>query len=335
MDIVIVEKLARNIIIGLIFLVLVFAMVKMYISIKFEKRIKNFALEISDDGKVSFIDCVINKFFSLVKKLSKSLKKSHVAQDYSKHLEKYLNYNDIKITSIDFISIKVLCMLLIQLLYLFTLLIKFTKFSLIQFILVSIISFFSIDLFLVLNFKNKKKLMEEQLLQAVVIMNSAFKSGKNIYQAVEIAKKELPLPMKEEFNIISKDISYGLELEVVFNRFYNRIKVEEAKYITSSLALLSKTGGNIVSVFNMIEKNFYNRLKIKNELESLTSSSRFLYKMLLFLPLVFILVIVMLNPSYFEVLLTTKVGLIIDIIMLVLFVCYIILIKKIMKVDEV
>jgi len=167
------------------------------------------------------------------------------------------------------------------------------------------------------------------------MMNSAFKSGKNILQAIEIVKKELPSPIKEEFATIYKDLSYGLDLSVVFERFYNRVRVEEAKYITSSLALLSKTGGNIVSVFNMIEKNFYDRLKIKNELDALTSSSKFLYRMLISLPIIFVLVIVMMNPNYFSPLISTKLGIIIDVIIIGIYIAYIFIIKKMMKVEEV
>jgi len=167
------------------------------------------------------------------------------------------------------------------------------------------------------------------------MMNSAFKSGKNILQAIEIVKKELPSPIKEEFEIIHKDLSYGLDLSTVFERFYKRIKLKEAKYITSSLSLLSKTGGNIVTVFNMIEKSFYDRLKIKNELAALTSSSKFLYRMLIGMPIIFVLVIITMNPTYFNPLLTTNIGYIIDVIILVLYIIYIMIIKSVMKVEEV
>ena len=51
-------------------------------------------------------------------------------------------------------------------------------------------------------------------------MNSAFKSGKNIWQAINIVKTSTESPIKEEFEIISKDIDYGLDLLTVFERFY-------------------------------------------------------------------------------------------------------------------
>ena len=166
-------------------------------------------------------------------------------------------------------------------------------------------------------------------------MNSAFKSGKNIYQAVQIIKNELPNPIKEEFMIIAKDLDYGLDVNVIFARFYERVKVDEAKYITSSLSLLSKTGGSVVDVFDMIEKKFYNRLKVRNELKSMTATSKLLKNFLCFIPLVFAIFIMILDPNYFKPLYSSVVGIIVLSIIIIFYLLYIIIIRQIMKVDEV
>ena len=319
-----------------IFLVLVFLMVKILASVQNEKRIKDFALDSKNADELSIADAFLKFCLNSIKLISKALIKSHVLNNYAKSFEKYLIYNNQKVfKSIDYISLKFLTMIGVQVLYFISISIKYTTFNLPVFLIGSLFSFMCIDLIIIWLFKSHKKLLEEQLLQAIVMMNSAFKSGKNIHQAIEIVKKELPSPIKEEFAIIYTDINYGLDLTVVFERFYKRVKVEEAKYITSSLSLLSKTGGNIVTVFNMIEKNFYDRLKIKNELEALTSSSKFLYRMLISLPVIFVLVIVMMNPTYFNPLIRTKLGYVIDLIIILLYVIYIIIIKKLMKVEEV
>lgn len=332
----VLEVIIALIVICSILLILVFLFVKTFFSAHSERRIKDFALDNKDPDELSIADAFLKLCLNSIKIISKGLNKSHVLKDYANHFEKYLMYNSQEtFKSIDYISLKFLTMLGVQFLYLISISVKFTSFNIIMFLFGSLISFFCIDLVIILLFKNHKKLIEEQLLQAIVMMNSAFKSGKNILQAIEIVKKELPSPIKEEFAIIYKDLSYGLDLSVVFERFYNRVRVEEAKYITSSLALLSKTGGNIVSVFNMIEKNFYDRLKIKNELDALTSSSKFLYRMLISLPVIFILVIVMMNPNYFSPLISTKLGIVIDIIIIGIYITYIFIIKKMMKVEEV
>ena len=59
-----------------------------------------------------------------------------------------------------------------------------------------------------------------------------------------------------------EDLEYGLEIEAVFKRFSLRVDLKEVKYITTSLTILNKTGGNIVDVFSSIEKTVFNNKKL-------------------------------------------------------------------------
>ena len=151
-------------------------------------------------------------------------------------------------------------------------------------------------------------------------------------QAVEIVKEELEGPISDEFKKIYLDMTYGLSIEVVFDRFYNRVKLDDAKYITSSLSLLNKTGGNIVRVFGTIEKNFFNKKKLKQEMQSLTSASIFVFRILCILPFLFILVIYLLNPSYFTPMFTTVMGRILLLFITLFYILYILVIKKVLEV---
>lgn len=331
------NKLYIYIIIVSIILILVFLLIKFYISICYEKRIKRFSLDAPRENYQSFADKAISFLNKLTKKLSKGLIKSDASRRYAKRFEKYIEYNTTKnnLEPIDYISIKIFVMLGFQILYLISLTIRLYKFNMFTFLLISIFGFFLTDIVVAIIYKRTRKLLEDQLLQAIVIMNGAFKSGKNIHNALDIVRTELPNPIRAEFEIVYKDINYGLSLYEAFDRFADRIKLEQAKYITTSLALLSRTGGNIVTVFEMIEKSFYNRMKIKQELMTLTASSKFLYKMLIFIPLGIILLIVCLDPSYFLPLITSELGILITCIILVLYLVYIVLIKRVMRVEEV
>ena len=164
-------------------------------------------------------------------------------------------------------------------------------------------------------------------------MNNAFKSGMNIIQAVDIVIMELDGPIKDEFKKISMDIQYGLSLEIVFERFYNRVKLDSVKYITSSLSLINKTGGNIVKIFSAIEKNFYDKKKLTDELNSLTASSIFMFRLLVFMPIILFILLLTLNKEYFMPLIATNLGRIVMLVIILLYIIYIFIIKRIMKVD--
>ena len=60
-----------------------------------------------------------------------------------------------------------------------------------------------------------------------------------------------------------------------------------------------------------------------------------LYRMLIFIPFIFVFTIYSLNPNYFKPLVTTNLGFALDIIMFILYVIYILVIKKITKVEKV
>lgn len=317
-------------------LLLGFAIVKISLLIKNKRRVSPYIIKPKDKESISLVDRIVQIFLFLMKKMSSFFTSHNMFNKYSKRFERYLIYIKKEgFTDMDFLASKFILAFVIDLLYFLVLGIRTYHFNLLNFLILNIFSFYSVDIILFILYHNKKKLLEEQLLQAIIIMNNAFKSGKNIYQAVQIIKDEIPSPMKEEFDIIAKDMEYGLDINTIFERFYNRIKIEEAKYITSSLALLNKTGGSIVSVFSMIEKTFYNRLKIRSELKSLTASSRLLRNILCSLPFIFILVILLLDPEYFMPLVSSPVGIVITCILVILYALYVVIIKAVMKVDEI
>ena len=163
-------------------------------------------------------------------------------------------------------------------------------------------------------------------------MNNAFKSGRSIYQAVELVSTELKGPISQEFKKIALEISYGLDIEVAFKRFAERIEIEEVAYLTASLSITNKTGGNIIRVFDSIEKTLFNRKKLKLELKSLTSSSKLIMYVLMLVPVFFVAIISILNSSYFLPLFSTPLGYALIGIMIIIYVTYIIIVRRIIRV---
>ena len=153
--------------------------------------------------------------------------------------------------------------------------------------------------------------MENDLLKAITIMNNSFKSGRSIYETIEIVAKEIDGPLKKEFILMHRDMEYGLDIESVFDRFNKRVNLKEVGYITTSLTILNKTGGNIVSVFSSIEKTVFSNKKLKDELNNLSAASKALYRILVIIPIIFSLIIYILDPNYFIPLITSTLGLII------------------------
>lgn len=330
---VIWEVLIVQIICIIALLVMIILLMRQSKTIKFEKRIDKFALLPINDEEKSLFDKFALLIWKLVRKTSSLLSKSAVLTKYGEKYERHITYEERKNkTGLDYVASKFLLGIFIVLLSILTMMFQYTKFPFIIIIAIFLVGFFIPDIFLNIEFRKKRKRVEEDLLKAIIIMNNAFKSGRNIMQAIEIVKDELDGSISDEFQKIYIDINYGLSLEVVFNRFYERVKLEDVKYITSSLSLLNKTGGNIVKVFSMIEKTFFDKKKLRNELNSMTASSVFVYRLLISLPFIFALFIIILNPGYFKVMYTTTIGLLISLLIIILYVLYVLVIKKVLRV---
>ena len=318
----------------IIFLGVIIYLLRLSHTLKLEKRIAKFSVNSVKDDNVSFFDKMAELIWLVVKKLSKGLKKSTFLQQYGEKYNKYILYEERdKKEGIDYVSFKVLIGIGVLFLSIVSWAFYKIHLDLMFFLIIFLISFFIPDIILNIEFNKKRKKVEEDLLKAIIIMNNAFQSGRNIMQAIEIVKNELDGPIADEFKKIYLDMNYGLSLDVVFERFYERVKLEDAKYITATLTLLNKTGGNVTKVFKMIEKSIFERKSLKNELESLTAASRFVFKMLIFLPIIFVIVIFVLNPSYFTPMFTTPLGIIILVFTILLYILYILIIKKVLEVE--
>ena len=98
--------------------------------------------------------------------------------------------------------------------------------------------------------------------------------------------------------------------------------------------LLNKTGGNVVKVFDSNEKSFFERKKLNDELKSVTTLSNFVFRILVSMPFIIFILIYLFNPNYFEPFINNGIGKLILGIIIILYVLYIVIVKKIIKIRE-
>lgn len=302
-------------------------------SLKIERRISKYSIESVKNNQVALFDLLYDYYSKLVLKTNNILKKIPVMVKYSSRYNRYITYDKLKdISAMDFVSNKFLICFAFMFIISFSKIIEGVMPSIIDMLLVGVFGFFLLDIYFKFSDYIKKKQVEQELLNAIIIMNNAFRSGRSTIQAIEIVAQELKGPIKQEFKKMHLEISYGLSLDVVFDRFSKRVASEEVNYITSSLSILNKTGGNIIKVFSSIEKMLFNKRKLKQEMKSLTSSASMISKILLFMPFVFVIFITLLNPDYFIPLINTTIGNIVLCMIILIYGIYAYVVKRIMKV---
>lgn len=305
-------------------------------SISYEKRISKFALDPNNDYEFSFFDQIYLFLYGLIKSISKYLSRFKFLKKKTEKYNKYISYNQSnQYLPIDFMAIKYLIVIFVTVINIIMALISIKSIDYIPTIIIAIVCYYALDLGLIIIFKKKKQKIENDLLRAIMIMNNTFLSGSNIMKAIETVVSELDGPIQDEFKKILKDLKFGLDIDTAFSRFYNRINLPDAKYIALSLSLLNKTGGSIISIFNSIERSIMSRNELKKELKTITAASKLTYRILVSIPIMIVISILFINPSFFNPFIASPIGIIISLIVLILFLSYIIFIKKILKVDNI
>lgn len=316
-----------RILLGLLSFLIIILLFKLYKAIRLEKRIARYSLKMETQEDASYFDKLGDKYQKFVERC----KNNERLLKYSKNYEKYAQVGE-GLGAIQFVINKLVVAFCFVGLVIVSYAIQGKLIGFVGFVLSFVIGYYIYDIYLVFSKKRRLQKIKNEMLRAVIIMNNAFKAGKSTLQAVEIASRDLPSPIAKEFEKISQDMSYGLSVDVAFIRFAKRVKLEEANYIASSLTILNKTGGNIINVFSSIERTLFDKKKLEEDLKNSTAASNLVVKFLMVIPFLFILIIYIVSPTYFEPLFESTLGYMILFIIWLMFVIYIYLLNKIMKV---
>lgn len=326
-----IELTIIQIIIMIVLFCIIILLLRQRKAIEYERRIARYSISPLEYKDKSFADIVYDKYYKEVTKLSKILNRSKFITKKSLKYEKYLGYLP-NFEVIDFISNKIIISIIYIIITIFSITLQTRVVTILELIINLTIGYYLLDIYLYYRQKYMKKVIEKQVLKAVIVMNNAFKAGKSTMQAIYIASQELAPPLNYEFKRMYDEMQYGLSIDVVFDRLSKRVDNEAIQYLASSLIILNKTGGNIIKVFSSIERTLFDNQKLNEELKNLTASSNVVVKILLCIPFIFTFLIFILSPTYFNPLFESPLGHIVILLIILIFISYIWFLQKIMKV---
>lgn len=323
--------LVLQIMVILVIIIIFFYILKISRTYRLSRRIGIYSVESLSSTPISLFDRAFNTYKDIIKRISVVISKSKFIDKICNRYTKYIGYMD-DISELDIISNKFIVIFILIILLFLANAVLFQYPNLFDILITIGIGYIIPDIFVRYKSYMNHRRIEKDMLNAIIMLNNAFKSGRSTMQAIAIVKDELDGPIKKEFERMHTEIMYGLSFDSVFKRFADRVKIEEINYITSSLAVLNRTGGNIVKVFSSIEKSLYNRKRLESEMKALTEAAKAMSNILLVLPFVFAGIIMLFNPDYFTSLFDNIVGLSVFFIIIIFYVIYVVIVKKVLKV---
>ncbi len=311
---------------------LIIRIFKIFKSLKLEERLEPYVIKPLKNESLATSEKLRKIYYTFLNLFTSKLKKSVIATKYAKKLEKYTVVSGIHQNGYDILSGKIIIACAFTVLAIIIKAFQFKLLGSIETLGIFVLGFFVLDIYLFAKYKVFRWTLENDFVAAITIMNNSFKSGRSITQAIEIVGSEVGGVIGSEFKRMNLELLYGLDIEQVFKRFAKRVELEEASYLTASLTILNKTGGDIIKVFSSIERSLFDKRKLRLELKSLTSGSRIIVYILLAIPFLFVLVISLINPGYFLPFIQTDIGRILLIFMIIYYIIFVVVVRKIMKV---
>lgn len=297
------------------------------------ERVSKYSVQGIKQTTEGMMDYFVNGYMNILKFVVRILNNSGVAKKQGQKYNKYVTLCTLKIKNgITLIAHKIVFGFVFLIICIFSKTLLNDVITIEEGLILYLIGYFLPNLKYIILYRKYHDKLEEDLLESVVIMNNAFKVGASPEQAIKIVGEEMNGTMQKEYKQIYAEIKFGLSINDAFTRFSERLNLKEAEYVAASLEILNETGGDVVKIFDSIEKNLFNSRKIKNEYKALTGSPKLISNFLFVLPIIFAITILMINNEYFNPLFKSSVGIILILVALALYIIYILIIKKIFRI---
>lgn len=168
---------------------------------------------------------------------------------------------------------------------------------------------FAVPPILVKQAKNKRQQMfNRQLGEALAIMSNCLRSGYSFQQSLESIAKEMEPPISTEFSRVIREINYGTSLENALNNMVRRVENKDLELLVSAVLTSMQVGANLSEILDTIAETVNDRIKLREEVKVFSAQGRMSGIIIGILPVGIILILMFINPTYFEGFIDHQIG---------------------------
>jgi tight adherence protein B len=163
-------------------------------------------------------------------------------------------------------------------------------------------------MFMKRNAAKRKEKMVEQLPDAMDYFARALRAGNPFVGAIKAGSEETPAPLSEELAATFDEMNFGIDFDEAMQNFANRTDAEEIRLFVTAVLVQKNTGGNLAELMNRISGLLRERARTRGEIRIQAADMQSSAKVLIGLPFGIAGMMQLLNPTYFNVLLESELG---------------------------
>ncbi|MDD3853301.1 MAG: type II secretion system F family protein [Syntrophomonadaceae bacterium] len=175
--------------------------------------------------------------------------------------------------------------------------------------------------------------LNQQLGDALVIMANALRAGFGFQQAMDSVRKELPPPISFEFAWTLREMNLGFSTEAALENLSKRVPSDDLDMVVTGIIIQRQVGGDLARILDNISATIRERARIKREVRVLTAQGRMSGMLIGLLPVFLIAALLVINPSYFAIMLQDSRGIMMLAVAVTMEVIGFLVIKRLTQID--
>ena len=180
--------------------------------------------------------------------------------------------------------------------------------------------------------EKKRAAFAEQLPDNLQVLASALRAGHSLVGALSVVVEDAAEPSRTEFRRVIGDEQLGVPLETAIEVVVRRMENRDLAQVGLVAALQRQTGGNMAEVLDRVTETIRERFELRRMVQTLTAQGRMSRWVVSLLPVILLVAITLLNPTYVEPLYTETFGRVLLAFSAVMLVAGSLVIKKIVDI---
>lgn len=156
--------------------------------------------------------------------------------------------------------------------------------------------------------RRRREAFEEQLPDVLNLLSGSLRAGWGLLQAIGLVVEQSAAPVSVEFNRVQTEARLGLPVEDALEKMADRLQSEDFRWTVAAIAVQREVGGNLAEVLDIVAATMRERAQTRRQIRSLTAEGRLSAIVLIALPFVELLALLVINPGYVSLLVTTPLG---------------------------
>lgn len=146
--------------------------------------------------------------------------------------------------------------------------------ALLFFLVMAGVGWMAPQLYLSRRAKKRQKQFVDQLGDTIGLMANSLRAGYSLLQTMELISRESPAPMCDEFRRVVREVGLGVSTQQALDNLLRRVPSEDLDLLVSAISIQHEVGGNLGQILDVIGETIRERVRIKGEINVLTSQQQ-------------------------------------------------------------